>query len=58
MIQKMPENTRQKAIEQEGRLVLAINAIKKQQITKIREAARLYDVPRSTLQARLQGRTQ
>ena len=42
MIQKMPENTRQKAIEQEGRLVLAINIIKKQQITKICEAAYCY----------------
>jgi hypothetical protein len=51
----MSENTRQKAIEQEGRLVLAINALKKGQITKIREAARLYDIPRSTLRGRLQG---
>jgi hypothetical protein len=54
----MSENTRQKAIEQEGRLVLAINALKKGQITTIRKASRLYDVPRTTLQYRLQGRAE
>jgi hypothetical protein len=52
----MSKNTRQKAIEREGRVILAINAIKKEQIHKIREAARLYDVPESTLRHRLRGR--
>ena len=51
----MAQNTRQKAIQQEGRLVLAVDALKKGQITKIREAAHLYDVPRSTLRDRLRG---
>jgi hypothetical protein len=37
----MSENTRQKAIQQEGRLILGIDALRKGQITKIREAARL-----------------
>jgi hypothetical protein len=54
----MSKNTRQKAIEQEGRIVLAINALKKGQITKIRQAARLYDVPSSTLHDRFHGRTE
>jgi hypothetical protein len=40
----MSKNTRLIAIQQEGRLVLAINALKKGQIIKIRQAARLYDV--------------
>ncbi|RFU33152.1 hypothetical protein B7463_g3180, partial [Scytalidium lignicola] len=44
--------------QQEGRVLLAINAIKKGQITSIRKAARVFDVPRSTLNARLQGTPQ
>ena len=39
----------------EGRLLLAINAIKIDQIKSVRKAAEMYDVPRSTLQDRLQG---
>jgi hypothetical protein len=42
-------------VEQEGRLLLAIQAIKNQEITSIREAARHFQVPRSTLQRRLTG---
>jgi predicted HTH domain antitoxin len=49
----MSENTRQKAIEQEGRLVLAINVLKKGQITLVRKASSLYDVPWATLQDHL-----
>jgi hypothetical protein len=44
---------RQKSIEQEGRVQLAISALKKQQISNIREAARVYNIPRTTLQRRL-----
>ncbi|KMP01593.1 hypothetical protein CIRG_01732 [Coccidioides immitis RMSCC 2394] len=44
------------SVEIEGRLELAINAIKKQEIASIREAARLYGVPRTTLQDRFRGR--
>ena len=41
--------------EQEGRILLAIQAIQKQEIPSIREAARQFDVPRSTLTIRLNG---
>ena len=39
----------------EGRILLAIQAIQKQQIASIREAARQFDIPRTTLQRRLTG---
>ncbi|EDN06147.1 conserved hypothetical protein [Histoplasma mississippiense (nom. inval.)] len=45
------------SIEIEGRLELAINAIKKQEISSISEAARIFNVPRSTLGHRLSGRS-
>jgi hypothetical protein len=45
----------QKRVEQEGRLLLAIQAIKNQEFTSIRRAAEVFDVPRSTLSARLNG---
>ena len=38
-----------------GRLELAIQAVQKSQITSVRKAALSYDVPRSTLQDRLNG---
>lgn len=41
--------------EQEGRILLAISSLEKKETTTIREAARLYDVPRTTLQRRLNG---
>ena len=41
------------SIEQEGRLLLAIQAIKKQEISTIREAVRHFNVPKSTLLRRL-----
>lgn len=37
------------------RLELAIQAIKTDRITSVRKAAQSYDVPRSTLQRRLNG---
>ncbi|RFU34410.1 hypothetical protein B7463_g1948, partial [Scytalidium lignicola] len=43
---------------QEGRILLAINAIKTQKITSIRKAAYAFDVPASTLHARLHNRVQ
>jgi hypothetical protein len=52
----MSENMREKAAQQ-GRLVLAINALKNKQIAKIREAARVYDVPESTLRDCLRGQS-
>src|SRR3978361_957890 len=46
---------RQKLIEQEGRILVAIQAIKKQEKLTIRQAALIYDIPRATLQDRLKG---
>ncbi|RFU30107.1 hypothetical protein B7463_g6207, partial [Scytalidium lignicola] len=43
---------------QEGRIALAINALKKGQIKSIRAAARNFDVPCNTLNARYHGRVQ
>lgn len=50
-----PQNSRN-SIEQEGRILLAVQAIKKQEISTIREAARRFNVPKSTLSTRLQDR--
>ena len=47
----------QNSIEQEGRILLAIQAIKIQEISSIREAARRFDVPETTLRRRLRGIT-
>lgn len=46
-----------KSIEQEGKLLLAIQAIQKQEIPSIREAARRFNVPYTTLLTRLRGVT-
>jgi len=40
-------------IEQDDRILLAIQAFKKQEIPSIREAARRFNVPHTTLQDRL-----
>ena len=40
---------------QDGRLLLAIRTIKTSRITSIRQAAQSYDIPRTTLQKRLNG---
>ena len=45
------------AINQEDRLLLAIEALKTGQSTGIRATARSYDVPQSTLTHRINGRT-
>jgi predicted HTH domain antitoxin len=42
--------------EQEGRILLAIQAIKNKEISSIALAARTFEVPRSTLRDRLAGR--
>ncbi len=41
---------------QEGKILLALEDIKMGQIKSLRAAAKLYDIPRSTLQARAGGR--
>ncbi|OJJ67276.1 hypothetical protein ASPBRDRAFT_200430 [Aspergillus brasiliensis CBS 101740] len=38
-------------VKQEGRILLAIEAIQKDQTSSIREAARFHDVPQTTLHA-------
>ncbi|KAI9038564.1 uncharacterized protein KD926_010609 [Aspergillus affinis] len=52
---KRPQKT-QKLIEQEGRLLLAVEAIKNGRIPSIAAAARSFEVPRTTLSARIKGR--
>jgi hypothetical protein len=44
-------------VEQEGRILLAIQAIKKQEISSIREASRHFEVPFSSLRNRLNSLT-
>ena len=41
--------------EQEGRILLAIQAFKNQEISSIREVARRFNVPESTFRRRLRG---
>ena len=53
---KMPKSSKSQ-VEQEGRVLLAISAIKKKEITNIRMAARVFDIPLTTLQRRLSGNT-
>jgi hypothetical protein len=45
------------ASHQEGRLLLAIQALEKGQFSSVRAAARVYDVPHTSLVERLCGRT-
>ena len=45
----------QKSTEQEGRILLAIQALKNKEIPSIREAARRFNVPDTTLRRRLSG---
>nr|XP_003188798.1 hypothetical protein ANI_1_1432084 [Aspergillus niger CBS 513.88] len=51
---KMPKSSKE-LVEQEGRLCLAVESIQKGHTKSIREAARVFQVPRSTLQDRLNG---
>ena len=44
-----------RGLQHEGRLTLANKAVTTGQITSLREAAGLYDVPRSTLRDRVNG---
>jgi hypothetical protein len=56
----MPPNvvqSSQESNQQEGRLLLAIQAIKNKDITSIRRAADHFQVPRTTLTRRLRGTT-
>ena len=53
----MPQPNVPESVSREGRLVLAISALKKNQFQSVRCAAETYDVPRSTLQTRRVGVT-
>lgn len=56
----MPPNrvrSRQDSIQQEGRLLLAIQALKRKEISTIRQAADQFQVPRNTLTRWLRGTT-
>ena len=44
-----------KSANQEGRILLALSDIKDSRIVSIRAAAKLYNLPRSTLQTRAYG---
>jgi hypothetical protein len=44
-------------VEQEGRILLAIQAFKNKEISSIREVARRFNILRITLQDRLSGST-
>jgi alkylated DNA nucleotide flippase Atl1 len=48
--------SRQKLANQEGKILLAISNLKEGRIQSIRAVAKLYDIPRSTLQDRAGGR--
>jgi hypothetical protein len=45
----------QKSANQEGRILLALDDIKNGRINSLREAAKLYDIPRQTLSRRANG---
>jgi len=55
-----PKRTQLKrdSIEQEGRVLLAIETFQKQENTSIREAARRFNIADRTLRPRLAGRPQ
>ncbi|CEJ62228.1 hypothetical protein PMG11_10734 [Penicillium brasilianum] len=48
--------SRQKLANQEGKILLALSDLQEGRIQSIRAAAKLYDIPRSTLQDRADGR--
>jgi len=52
----MPLRNSTSSVQQEGRIVLAIDALQKGSFTSIREAARSYDIPKSTLCDRIRER--
>jgi len=52
----MPPPIGSQSIEQEGRIVLALDALQKGHFTSARAAAKAYDVRRTTLQLRIKGK--
>jgi hypothetical protein len=47
--------SRQKSANQEGKILLALSDIEDGRVKSIREAAKLYEIPRATLQTRAHG---
>ena len=53
----MSQPTQAQSSNQEGRILLAIHAIKQGQFQSVRAAAASYDIPRTTLRDRIHGMT-
>ena len=51
----MPPQTTTQLVQQEGRIALAMEALKQGCFASARAAARAYDVPHSTFQNRVNG---
>jgi hypothetical protein len=51
----MPPSNSTSSVQREGRIALAIEALKQGYFTSVKGAAKLYDVPESTLRYRLKG---
>jgi hypothetical protein len=52
----MASQRRLEKLQNEGRLLLAVNAIKKSQVSSVRKAASVFNVPETSLRHRLSGR--
>jgi hypothetical protein len=52
---RKPRQIKRNLVEQEGRIQLAIQALKKSEIPSCRRAAAIFDVPESTLRGRVKG---
>ena len=51
----MPTTQRAQKLQKEGRLALSTQAIQTRQIKSLRQAARLYNIPETTLRMRVRG---
>jgi hypothetical protein len=51
----MPTTQRTQKLQREGRLSLSTQAIQNRQIKSLRQAARLYSIPETTLRRRVRG---
>ena len=50
----MPKSSKSR-VEQEGRIVLAISALKNNEFSSLRQTAKIFNLPESTLRSRLKG---
>jgi hypothetical protein len=51
----MPQQQHVQQLQKEGRLALSMQAIQTRQVSSLRQAVRLYDIPRTTLRDRVKG---